>query len=411
MSFNFDEKALNLQALQPNSITDENNCTLYEVNQDKETEKHIHQQVSNLLECPQIQLEDNEFKASHDGHQIKLTRHNIYLKYYDFFRISSNNTRVCLSKFQALLGSINRRTKSSRSVIQQIMLYCTVLSLVALTFTFTTYCLFPKLRTLPGKNKMNLTFSLFFSFGFLQFGIDETNDKVQCEVLGAGIHFFWLSSFCCLNVCSFHMYRTFRKTSSIRIGDQNREIKVLICNRIYSYGVPLFLVGINVLLSSTLWDNDSYGYGGKICFISNRMGVICTFIAPITLICFVNVVFFILASYGIYSATHMLSSETFKQNRIDFTVYLRIFILTGGSWIFQIADSFFTLSYFSVAVSFLNSFQGLYLFLAYMCNKQVFNMYRNLFISSKSEQKSFQRSRNTFESSLRSEKHTENLKT
>ncbi|XP_052063031.1 uncharacterized protein LOC127702768 [Mytilus californianus] len=188
-------------------------------------------------------------------------------------------------------------------VVNTIMSVCTVLSLVALLFTFITYCTFPTLRTLPGKNNMNLVFSMFFAIGFLEFGIRGTSSKVLCLALGASIHFFWLSTFGCLNVCSIHMYRTFRQT---------------------------FMINHSDLIS-------------------------------------------------IKSTPKVNTKDSFIQHKIHYTVYVKLFVLTGSAWILQILDSFFPVSSFSIIVSFLNSFQGLYIFLAYNCNRRVLYLYQNQF--------------------------------
>ncbi|KAJ8313132.1 hypothetical protein KUTeg_009315 [Tegillarca granosa] len=57
----------------------------------------------------------------------------------------------------------------------------------------------------------------------------------------------------------------------------------------------------------------------------------------------------------------------------------KLFTLTGISWIFQIIDSFLPLSAFSFIVTIFNGFQGLFVFLSYICNKRVFNLYKTLF--------------------------------
>jgi hypothetical protein len=66
-----------------------------------------------------------------------------------------------------------------------------------------------------------------------------------------------------------------------------------------------------------------------------------------------------------------------QSNQIHFTVYVKLFTITGISWIFQIIDAFIPMSAFSKIVSLLNALQGVFIFISYICNKRVLGLYRN----------------------------------
>ncbi|XP_063442757.1 G-protein coupled receptor Mth2-like [Mytilus trossulus] len=336
---------------------------------------YVYRRVSSLLECPQIQLEADEIQITNDKTKVRIIRSGVELNYYQFFFINENAIRICRSLFY---GIVEATKQENTPVIKIIILIGTTLSLIALLLTFFTYCMFPTLRTLPGKNNMSLVFALFCAYTFLEFGIERTENKLGCMMLGICIHFFWLSTFGCVNVCSFHMYSTFRQNFIFQSYDQERDRKRFALYNLYSYGVPLFFVGLNVIISNLVIDDQSFGYGGKACFISHQLTVLSTFIAPVAVICLVNLVLFIFTAINIASTPKACATDSFSQNKIQFSVYVKLFILTGGSWILQILDSFFPLSVFSILVSTLNSFQGIYIFFSYICNQRVFNLYRNL---------------------------------
>jgi hypothetical protein len=67
------------------------------------------------------------------------------------------------------------------------MIAGTRLSLEALSITFLTYCLYRPLRTLLGKNNMNLVFALFCALGLLELALIELT-----IILNA---LFWVSAF------------------------------------------------------------------------------------------------------------------------------------------------------------------------------------------------------------------------
>ena len=167
---------------------------------------YVNRHVSELLQCRQIELEPTEISVSMDRTKLQLSSLNVVLTHSDFYLFKQNTARICVEKFLQLL----KREEKKSYVIKTIMIAGTCLSLVALFITFITYCLYRPLRTLPGKNNMSLVFALFCALGLLEFGIDRTDNDTECIVLGVSIHYFWLCNFCYLNVCSFHMFRTFR---------------------------------------------------------------------------------------------------------------------------------------------------------------------------------------------------------
>ncbi|XP_063442009.1 uncharacterized protein LOC134722329 [Mytilus trossulus] len=179
-----------------------------------------------------------------------------------------------------------------------------------------------------------------------------------------------LDSHTSLNVCSIHMYRTFRQTFVINHNDYDADKTRFAFYLIYSYAGPLIIVCL-IVSSSYLSDNDLYGYDRNVCFIQDHLVLICTFIVPITIICLVDLFLFISTVINIKSTPKVNTKESFMQNKIHYTVYVKLFVLTGSAWILQILDTFFPVSSFSIVVSFLNSFQGLYIFLAYNCNRRV----------------------------------------
>jgi hypothetical protein len=119
---------------------------------------------------------------------------------------------------------------------------------------------------------------------------------------------------------------------------------------LYSYGVPCLVVSLKIIITAVITDGQSYGYGdgGKTCFISKQMSLICTFIAPVALVCITNVFFFLTPAISIASTPKVQNDSYFAQSKIHFTVYVKLFIITESAWLIQIVDSFLPLTAFSI---------------------------------------------------------------
>ncbi|XP_063404440.1 adhesion G protein-coupled receptor E1-like [Mytilus trossulus] len=278
------------------------------------------------------------------------------------------------SNFPCSLGQSNPNVftyiKSTTEYALEITtIVCTCVSLFCLLVTFITYCIFPILRTLPGKNNMCLIFSLLIAQTCLQFGTIWTDHIFICKAIGIILHVFWLATFACMNVCSYHMYSvftTFRPTSSM--SENNGLFLRYVC---YSYGTPFVIVIINIAIQIVLSGGANIGYGGSNCFISD-IPQIAAFICPVGVICLVNIWLFGFTAYTIYTRPIIRSTANDKQ---DFYVYIKLFSLTGITWIGQIVDSFIPLSVFSFVVTILTGLQGLFIFLSFVCNKRVYNLF------------------------------------
>lgn len=322
--------------------------------------------INRQLFCPQFVFDADQYTI--DGYSVLLIKYKIII-HYDIFLIDSNNKiRICVDDFLSFL--LNRYIKSSTEYALEITtIVCTCVSLFCLLVTFITYCIFPILRTLPGKNNMCLIFSLLIAQTCLQFGTIWTDRILICKAIGIILHVFWLSTFACMNVCSFHMYSvftTFRPTSSM--SENNGLFLRYVC---YSYGTPFIIVIINIAIQIMLSGGANIGYGGSNCFISD-IPQIAAFICPVGVICVVNIWLFGFTAYTIYKRPIIQSTANDKQ---DFYVYIKLFSLTGITWIGQIVDSFIPLSVFSFVVTILTGLQGLFIFLSFVCNKRVYNLF------------------------------------
>jgi len=334
-------------------------------------DKYIATFVSRQILCQQYEFEPDEYVYDAIKDEMRLLQFNVRLKPEEFLRGNDGKVKICVDDLLKYLSKTSPISKSTTELALEILTtVCSCVSMLCLLLTFVTYCCYDSLRTLPGKNNMCLILSLFIAQTCLQFGTIWTNYVTVCKVVGVVLHISWLATFGCMNVCSFHMYNTFKKVKAIKV-DRSETNKLLLRYISFSFGVPICIVIVNMAVHLGQSKGRNIGYGVDACFISRRLSQVVSFIIPVVLICIVNVCLFTITAWKIHSRPKIQST---RNDRNDFFVYVKLFALTGITWLGQIIDSFFPLSLFSFVVTLLTGLQGLFIFLSYICNKRILNM-------------------------------------
>ncbi|XP_033752038.1 LOW QUALITY PROTEIN: adhesion G protein-coupled receptor L4-like [Pecten maximus] len=292
------------------------------------------------------------------------------------YELSVNTTAIiCVEDFTDMVEgrtSVTDEEDLLSSVLSIVSFLCTCLSILCLIITFLTYCFFPELRTIPGKNNMCLIVSLFFSQCLMQFGMKQTQHTHLCMIIAIFLHFFWLSTFFSMNVCSFHMYRVFVFPLT---GAKRVHRWTCFWYACYIFGMSALIVTVYIALSVTVFDSDNLGYTGNgNCFLTSFESVIATFISPVMLVCLSNVIFFVVVAYKIATAPNVPSTRNVRK---EYPLYVKLFVLTGATWLLQIIDAFIPLSVFSIISGIMNSSQGIFIFLSYSTNSRVRKFYKD----------------------------------
>ena len=281
----------------------------------------------------------------------------IYVCANDFGKILSNNT-VKATPFTVIYGIFS--------------IVCTLLSVSCLFLTFLTYVLFKSLRTVPGKNNMILAFTLFWAQLFLQFGLWQNTVQPVCVFLGVTIHYFWLTAFCAMNVCSMHMFKVFHSPMMV---SRNTGKKATLYYSLYTFATPLVFISIFIIVILVQSDFKKVGYGNRICFLSDFIHIVIMFIIPACVIIVINAVLCGVAYWYIRSSPRVEGSV----DRNDFKIYLKLTTITGTAWVFLFIDTLNPLSVFSYVAATAGALQGVYIFIAFICNKKVLSLYKDRF--------------------------------
>ena len=331
--------------------------------------------VSELMICEYIIFSSGEYILDKDNLSITIIQFGLTL-YVPEFNICNGSITVCYDKVRSYL---HPSLQSAESILNMLTNICLISSEICLLITFITYLLFHQLRTLPGQINMSLVFCLICAqFCTISLSVIDKKDML-CILIGLSSHFFWLSVFMWLNTCSFHIFILFgqkniQKSYACSSKDNNRRFAFY---SLYSFGIPSVLVMSNVVTSLTLNEYNNYGYGLPYCFIDNRTAFIITLLVPMICVCAINVCFFVVTAWRL---TTMPTIRKSNSDRSDFLICVKLFVLTGLTWVLQVFDSFAGRSALTYIATVCNGLQGVFIFLSYVCNRRVFNMYKNIFI-------------------------------
>ena len=254
-----------------------------------------------------------------------------------------------------------------------------IISLTALAVLFLAYMLFPSLRNLPGKCIMNLVFALFVAHLLFIVGIGQTYDRKVCMAVAMVVHYCFLVAFFWMNVLAFELWRTFTK---IELRNDEKGTKTFLFYACYSWVSPALIVAIGAT-GDILYAHSQFvpGYGKGFCWLTNRYGLLLFFALPMGMLLVLNLFSYCLVIKSLYKTVKSTASlrENNNGKKRLFLIYVKITTIMGFTWIFGFAATFThdqVLSYIFVV---LNTLQGLFICLAFLCNKKnVFKLFREM---------------------------------
>ncbi|XP_017112418.1 G-protein coupled receptor Mth-like isoform X1 [Drosophila elegans] len=218
-----------------------------------------------------------------------------------------------------------------------------VISLICMLLTISVYLFFKKLRNLHGQCFICYMVSLFMAYLFFLLNLwDLTNDF--CITAGFIGYFFVMAAFLWLSVISLHLWMTFKGSVVISgfLGD-DQFLAYSIC----AWGLSFFLTGITYLVDKVA-DHENWAprMGNENeCWIYTRdWSAMIYLYGPILLLIAFNITTFVLTARIIISVKRSINNFTHKQDKNkklnsdkqSYTFFLRLFIIMGLSWSFEI---------------------------------------------------------------------------
>ena len=256
------------------------------------------------------------------------------------------------------------------------------ISILAMVATITTYLIFPELRNLAGLAVMNLClmtsgFQLCVMIGM---SISVHTESVLCVATSIIVHYEGLASVFWTNVMAIDLYLTLGRWSAV----PRKPSKILPRYALYAYGLPLVIVSIAVAINFCECTGEfEVDYGKLFCWINNPMANMVFFGLPLALAIIANVVLFI-RTVAIIQSSSACQQTCSRRKRAfcQLKLYARMSTVMGFAWIFAFVSACFDPSS-TAAIIFifiyiiLNATGGLFIFVAFTCNRRVYNLYRD----------------------------------
>ncbi|XP_035825504.1 adhesion G-protein coupled receptor G2 [Aplysia californica] len=281
---------------------------------------------------------------------------------------------------------------------------CLGLSILTLSLTLLTYGLFASLRTLPGKATMGFSSTLLAAIILFLIGGFLDDVTVLCEVVGVATHFFLLSAFTWMVICTAHMYYVFTKLLEHKVAEHETKSRFLVYVLI-SFLIPAVIVSLTITCNSIYQaskDNDDnnstdirsdgdgnrfvtcdaptdwIGYGAGICYLSNKLSLLLAGVLPIVLACVINLGVFFRAMMALRSMTSQQKLVR-KEATNSLLIYVKLSSLTGLNWLPCMIAVFVSNVVLWYLFLILCGLQGVYVFAAFCLNKRVLALYRQRF--------------------------------
>ena len=331
--------------------------------------------VSKFLKCEMIELNLDTFDIRRQEAGIFLAELSLFLSRNDYMETNLNQIRVCARDYIPSTKNLDRPSRPS--LINILSITCACLSFISLIITLIVYSVFTELRTQPGLNNMSLSVSLLAAITGLFIGGIRSIDGFWCSLVGLLVHFLWLNSVFWLNICCFHMFRTF---GTIRLPVKKKTSWMY---HVYGLIGSTVLININIIWSLSVSNGTISGYGkhASVCYIYYPHMVGYTMALPVGLIVVTNIIMYITVIYKIKKDSFSVSCQRSQKH---FSIYVKLSTVTGISWLSYIPAILSRSHVCDVIFSVLVACQGVYIMFAFVCNRRVLNLFKT-FIKERQE--------------------------
>lgn len=270
-----------------------------------------------------------------------------------------------------------------------------LISSVFLFLVLLVYCLLPELRNLVGLILMAYDFSVLGAFLFL-FTLQVGNfEVIECIALTAITYFFFLSTFCWMNVMSYDIWWTFRGYAKARPIHRRGEKFKFLMYCVYAWGVPLLMAVMLVVLNSLTEDLKDHPWivtplipqAG--CFLEGGQKLVYLYI-PMLLLILCNWFFFLMTAFNIWRlsrATAVVNSDAagnpaaHRSQKSRLMIYLKLSLIMGVNWVLEVASFFKPDLYVWKFTDMYNLLMGFAIFMIFVCKRKIYKQLRNRYVT------------------------------
>ncbi|KAK7080824.1 hypothetical protein SK128_000239 [Halocaridina rubra] len=269
-----------------------------------------------------------------------------------------------------------QKAEFDRVVYQTLYPVGLIISAIFLLATLVVYCLVVELRDLLGRCLMCSVSALCIaqiSTVVVQMGTHLLS-MTACIISAVMMHFWYLSAFFWLNVICFNVFITIWWKSDASYG---RVSKWFAMYSAYAWGLALLITSIALARDfSEGFKNSALpkpDFGHARCWFSGDNALIIFFYGPTSVILGINVILFVASACKL-----CLLNKSSQARVFQFSLYLKLFVLMGITWIFEVISFFVqkhtsdsTSNYVWLVFDLINIMQGMIIFIVFVCRRAV----------------------------------------
>ncbi|XP_053609582.1 G-protein coupled receptor Mth2-like isoform X2 [Plodia interpunctella] len=259
-----------------------------------------------------------------------------------------------------------------------------IISCVFLVLVLVVYSLLRELRNLCGKVLMAYVFCLLMSFLSLAVILANDLDLKSCIAFAFIGYFFFITTFCWMNIMSYDIWWTFRGYDKVRPIHRRGENYKFCMYCMYGFGVPLGMTILMGVINSLDLRHIPWFVTPNIpesgCFLSGGQKLVYLYV-PLLIMNLFNWIFFVMTALNIWrlnrdsailNSSAAATTAAYLSQRQRLMVYLKLSILMGLNWVLEVVSSFKPQLRVWYITDTYNMLIGLSIFLIFVCKKKIF---------------------------------------
>ena len=298
--------------------------------------------------------------------------------YGEYEILSNKSVKICQFIKVRIITEAHRTIREDEA-LGYITFIFFIFSILFLLFLLITYAIFSQLRTLPGKNLMNLAASLLlFEVFWLPSSFSSVReDTSTCKAMAIVEHYFLMASFASMSVIAFHTCKVFARSLPAPKRSEGRDR-----NLFFVYlGLVWLLPGIFIAICVAIDDQDvvKLGYGeSEICWLTESNAYTYFVTIPIALLMLFNIIAFIVTAVYLHQhGKNTAARQASGKRQSNLSIYVKLSTLMGFTWLFGLLALVTSTTVFWYFFVILTSLQGVFITVAFVMNRKTLNLYRN----------------------------------
>ena len=265
------------------------------------------------------------------------------------------------------------KTSSQWNHLDIITYVCVCLSIICLLIRVGLQCYVPHFRSGPGRMQFNLTLALLMAFLVWLVGSHLSEYHTTCQVFAVVRYFAFMAAFAWMTNIAVDTWRLFRPNAQL-ISPDETTTPLSMYHLSGWLGTLILSVLVSVLDFLDISSGFKPNFGPPYCWIVGK-ALIYYFFIPTGLLLLTNIILFICTTLAL-RASFEESNVVVRKDKRNFQVYLKLFLLMGITWALGFVVAFTDTEILEYIYIFVNSLQGVFIFVAFVCTKRTFSYFR-----------------------------------